>query len=214
MEEPEVARDDEFVDKVDPDPGLSGKVGVGRYHTGFVLRIGVFKELEDDMRVVKGFPLIRDGGDESSGVESYISVVRRARGGRDIGMEQANKCRDAGWGEWFERSSLDSRVQGHSPSRVASLLKGLISTYLYGIPRSSRATQHFCVNGQNFWGAGGYYQMREIKADGGTYPTTIQDEFAVGLVIFYGLCSQTCGTRVKLEDVGRHGSMGGRWGWF
>ena len=51
--------------------------------------------------------------------------------------------------------------------------------------------------------------MREIKADGGTYPTTIQDEFGVCLVIFDGLCSQTCGTRMKLEDAGCHGSMGG-----
>ena len=107
MEETEVARDDEFVDKIDPDPGLSGKVGVGRYHAGFILRVSVFKELEDDMRVVKGFPLIRDGGDKSSGVESCSSIVRRARGGRDIGMGQASKDRDAGWGEWFERSSLD-----------------------------------------------------------------------------------------------------------
>ena len=107
MEEAEVAGDDEFVDKVDPDPGLSGKVRVGRYHAGFVLRVSVFKELEDDMRVVKGFTLIGDCGDETSGVESYISIVRRARGGRDIGMGQASRYRGAGWGEWFERSSLD-----------------------------------------------------------------------------------------------------------
>ena len=91
VEEAEVARDDEFVDIVDPDPGLSGEVGVGRYHAGFVLRISVFKELEDDMRIVKRFSLIRDGGDQSSGVESCRSVVRRVRGGRGIGMGQANK---------------------------------------------------------------------------------------------------------------------------
>ena len=56
--------------------------------------------------------------------------------------------------------------------------------------------------------AGDDNQMREIKADGGTYPTTIQDEFAVCLVIFDGLCGQTRGRRVKLEDAGSHGSMG------
>jgi len=56
--------------------------------------------------------------------------------------------------------------------------------------------------------------MREIKADGGTYPATIQDEFAVGLVGFDGLRSETCGTRMELEDCGCHGSMGGRRGWF
>jgi len=42
-----------------------------------------------------------------------------------------------------------------------------------------------------------------------TYPSTVQDEFAVGLVILDRLRSQTCGTRVKLEDVGCHGSTGG-----
>ena len=52
------------------------------------------------------------------------------------------------------------------------------------------------------------------QGGGGTYPGTIQDEFGVCLVIFDGLCSQSCGTRVELEDVGRHGSMGGRWGRF
>ena len=107
MEEPKVPRDDEFVDKVDPDPGLSGEVGVGRYHAGFVLGISIFEELEDDVRVVKGFPLIRDGGDESSGVESCISIVRRAGGGRDVGTGQASKYRGTGWREWIERSSLD-----------------------------------------------------------------------------------------------------------
>lgn len=80
VEEAEVAGDDEFVDKVDPDPGLSGKVGVGRYHPGFVLRVSVFKELEDDMRVVKGSALICDGGDETSGVESCISVSGEQEG--------------------------------------------------------------------------------------------------------------------------------------
>jgi len=68
VEEAKVARDDEFVDKVDPDPGLSCEVGVGRYHAGFSLRVSIFKELEDDMRVVKGSPLMRESGDQSSGI--------------------------------------------------------------------------------------------------------------------------------------------------
>ena len=56
------------------------------------------------------------------------------------------------------------------------------------------------------------------QSDGGdrgkTYPCSVQDELAVGLVVSDGLCSQTCGTRVKLEDVGRHGSTGGAAGRF
>ena len=86
VEEAEVARDDEFVDEIDPDPGLGGEVGVGRYYAGCVLWVSVFKELEDDMRVVKGFPLIGDCGDQSSGVEGCMSVRRSARGGRDVGL--------------------------------------------------------------------------------------------------------------------------------
>ena len=49
VEEAEVAGHDELVDEVDPDPGLGGDVGVGRYQVGLVLGIGGLEELEDDM---------------------------------------------------------------------------------------------------------------------------------------------------------------------
>jgi hypothetical protein len=41
------------------------------------------------------------------------------------------------------------------------------------------------------------------------YPTAVQDEFAVGLVASDCLFGQACGVRVKLEDVGCHGSTEG-----
>lgn len=41
------------------------------------------------------------------------------------------------------------------------------------------------------------------------YPTAVQDEFAVVLVVFSGLSGQTCSVRVKLEDLGCHGSTEG-----
>ena len=70
MEEAEVTRHDKFVDKIDPDPGLSGLVGISGYHVGFVLRVSIFEELEDDVRVVKGSPLMCEGRDQSFGIES------------------------------------------------------------------------------------------------------------------------------------------------
>ena len=70
MENAEVSWYDVFVDEIDPDPGLSGFVGISRPQTGLVLGIEIFKELEDDMRVVKGFTLIRESGDQSFGIES------------------------------------------------------------------------------------------------------------------------------------------------
>ena len=63
VEEAEVARYDELVDEVDPDPGLSGDVRIGGYQAGLVLRVGSFEELEDDVRVVKRPSLVREGGD-------------------------------------------------------------------------------------------------------------------------------------------------------
>lgn len=63
VEEAEIARDDELVDKIDPDPSLSGLVGVGRYQAGFVLGVSTFEELDDDLRVVQGSILVGDSGD-------------------------------------------------------------------------------------------------------------------------------------------------------
>ena len=62
MEEAEVARHDELVDEIDPDPGLGGEVRVHGYQMGFVLRISGLEELEDDVRVVKRSSLIRESG--------------------------------------------------------------------------------------------------------------------------------------------------------
>lgn len=70
MENAEVSRYDVLVNEIDPDPGLSGFVGISWSQAGLVLGIEVFKELEDDMRVVKGFTLIRESGDQSFGIES------------------------------------------------------------------------------------------------------------------------------------------------
>ena len=94
--------------------------------------------------------------------------------------------------------------QGHSPSRLGSLLNGLVSTYLYGMPRSSRAIQHLWVNGQN-WG------VVSIGRDGGgrPYPTAVEDELGVGLVGTDGLFCEAGCAGMELKDVGCHGSTGG-----
>ena len=80
VEEAEVARDDELVDEVDPDPGLGSDVRIGGYQVGLLLGISVLEELEDDMGVVEGPPLVREGRDKTFGIESYTSVVRRVKG--------------------------------------------------------------------------------------------------------------------------------------
>lgn len=132
MEEAEVARDDELVDEISPDPGLSGLVWIGGPEVGFGSGVNIFEEFENDMGVMEGSALIRKSGDEAFGVEGYV-VDWTAGGWRGSGRgDQTNRTRD------------------HTPRRAASLLKGLVSTYLYGISRSSRAIQHFWVNGQNF----------------------------------------------------------------
>ena len=41
------------------------------------------------------------------------------------------------------------------------------------------------------------------------YPTAVQDELAVCLVVSDRLIGQACCTGVELEDVGCHGSTGG-----
>lgn len=100
VEEAEVARYDELVDEIDPDPGLSGEIGVGRYHMGFVLGVGIFEELEDDMRVVKRSSLMGESGDQSFGVESCILVIRRVEG-TDTSVRDKRWCRasmKSGWG--------------------------------------------------------------------------------------------------------------------
>lgn len=85
MEEAEVARHDELVDEIDPDPGLGGEVRVHGYQMGFVLRISGLEELEDDVRVVKGPPLMGESGDQSFGIESCTSVVGKAKGTETYG---------------------------------------------------------------------------------------------------------------------------------
>jgi len=62
VEDAEVARDDELVDEIDPDPGLSGLIGISWYQVGFVLGVSIFEELEDDVRVVKGSALVGESG--------------------------------------------------------------------------------------------------------------------------------------------------------
>ena len=44
---------------------------------------------------------------------------------------------------------------------------------------------------------------------GRAYPTAVQDEFAVGLVVADGFFGEACSPGVELEDVGCHGSTGG-----
>ena len=63
VEEAEVAGDDVFVDKIDPDPGLSGQVWISGPQAGFVLGESIFEELEDDVRIVKWFALVCESGD-------------------------------------------------------------------------------------------------------------------------------------------------------
>jgi hypothetical protein len=72
MEDAEVSRDDVLVDDIDPDPGLSGIVGICWSQLRLVLGVSVFKELEDNVRVVKGFSLISESGNQSFGIEGYI----------------------------------------------------------------------------------------------------------------------------------------------
>lgn len=62
VEDTEVSRDDELVDEIDPDPRLSGLIGVSWYQVGLVLRVSILEELEDDVRVVKRSSLIRESG--------------------------------------------------------------------------------------------------------------------------------------------------------
>ena len=62
VEDAEVARDDELVDEIDPDPGLSGLIGIGWYQVGFVLGVSIFEEFEDDVRVVKRPALMGESG--------------------------------------------------------------------------------------------------------------------------------------------------------
>jgi len=70
VEKAEVTRDDELVDEVTPDPGLSGLVWIGWSQMGFVPGINVFEELENNVGVVKGFSLIGESGNETFGIES------------------------------------------------------------------------------------------------------------------------------------------------
>lgn len=86
----EVARHDELVDEITPDSGLSGLVWIGRPQMGFVLGVNIFEEFEDNVGVVKRFALICESGDESFGVEGYVSMVQ------DIGrwgVKRAQRCK-------------------------------------------------------------------------------------------------------------------------
>lgn len=74
MEDAEVTVNDEFVDKVDPDPGLGSLIRISWYYVGFVVGIGIFEELEDDVRVVKRFALISESGDQSFRIEGCSSA--------------------------------------------------------------------------------------------------------------------------------------------
>lgn len=116
MEEAEVARDDELVDEVDPNPGLSGEVRVGRYDVRLVLRVSIFEELEDDVRVVEGSALVSESGDQSFRIEGYTLVVRA--GGTEIPSEGVrDEMRDLLWsltqqgGVLVERVGLDVFVR-------------------------------------------------------------------------------------------------------
>jgi len=70
VEEAEVARYDELVDEINPDPGLSGLVWIGWSQMGFALGVGVFEEFKDNVGVMNGLSLIGESGDETFGVES------------------------------------------------------------------------------------------------------------------------------------------------
>ena len=62
VEDAEVAGDDELVDEIDPDPGLSGLIGISWYQVGFVLGVSIFEELEDNVRVVERSALVGESG--------------------------------------------------------------------------------------------------------------------------------------------------------
>ena len=62
VEEAKITRDDELVDEITPDPGLSGLIWIDWSQMGFIARINVFEEFENDVRVVKGFTLIGESG--------------------------------------------------------------------------------------------------------------------------------------------------------
>ena len=74
MEDAEVTVNDEFIDEVDPDPRLGSLIWVSWYHVGFILGISIFEELEDDVRVVKRFPLISESGDQSFRIKGCLSA--------------------------------------------------------------------------------------------------------------------------------------------
>jgi len=106
---------------------------------GFVLGISIFEELEDDVRVVKRFPLISESGDQSFRIK-----------GQQLGALV----------EWV---GLDVFV------RYSAFFEG-------------------------------YPTLLGKRAE----PATIEDEFAIVLMVFYGLCRGTCGVRMDLKDVVSH----------
>jgi len=75
VEDAEVAGHDVLVDEIDPDPGLSSLVGISWYQAGLVLRVSIFEEFEDDLRIVKRFPLICESGNQPFGIEGQQSGV-------------------------------------------------------------------------------------------------------------------------------------------
>lgn len=93
VKEAEVARHDELVDEIAPDPGLSGLVWIGRSQMGLILGVNIFEEFENDVGVVKGSASISESGDETFGIEGCMC---RLKGRRDVRRRE-------GIGVWITR---------------------------------------------------------------------------------------------------------------
>jgi len=75
VEEAEVARHDELVNEIGPDPGLSGLVWIGWSQMGFRLGVNILEELENNVGVVEGIAPIGESGDQPFGIESQEGRV-------------------------------------------------------------------------------------------------------------------------------------------
>lgn len=96
VEEAEVARHDELVNEIGPDPGLSGLVWIGWSQMGFRLGVNILEELENNMGVVEGISPIGESGDQPFGIESC------GKGRREMSVRERVRApgdhSDVGWG--------------------------------------------------------------------------------------------------------------------
>lgn len=80
VEEAEVAGDDELVDEITPDPGLSGLVWIGWSQMGFMLGANIFEEFDDNVGVMEWPSLMGESGDQTFGIEGCVWIGRRVKG--------------------------------------------------------------------------------------------------------------------------------------